>query len=121
MDAHVFRIPIGDRINEPVAVNDLCVNGFAVEALKAGRHQQGTGVGEMVKRALIGVRGGDVRLVHDDEIDILSRELGQNILRISAGPERLKVGDDDLGGQKIGSLNLTNSPSAQTGSRGPGG
>ena len=100
MDSQVLGVAVGDGVDEPVAVDHVGVDGPAVEALEARRHEQVPGPFELPEQPLVGLRGGDVGLVDHDEVDVLRGQLAEQVVGVLAGAQGVEVGHDDVGGQQ---------------------
>ena len=73
----VFGVTVGDGVDEPVAVDHVGADGLAVGTGETCRHEQPAGVGEVGEQSLVGLGGGDVGFVHNDEVDVVRAELGK--------------------------------------------
>ena len=55
----------------------------------------------MAEGALVALGGGDVRLVDDDEVDVVRLQLGEQVVEVLAGAERVEVGHQDVGVEQL--------------------
>jgi hypothetical protein len=101
LDAEVFGVAISDRVNEAVAIDDVRVYGPAIKTLEARRHEQRSRASEVAERSLIGLRGRDVGLVDNDEVDIFSLQLPKNVVGLSTSAKGMKIRDDDVSGEQL--------------------
>ena len=55
----------------------------------------------MLEEPLVRLGGGDMSLIDHDEVDVVGPEFGQEIVRVVASAERVKVRHDDVGAEQL--------------------
>jgi hypothetical protein len=93
---HVLGVAVGDRVDEPIAEDDVGIDGFAVQTLEARGHEEGARPREMAEQTLVRLGRGDVRLVDHDQVHVVWREFSQQVVGVGARPQRVEIGDHHM-------------------------
>jgi len=103
--ANSLRVTISHSVGEAVLIYNISVDRSAIKTLKTGRHEESTSAREMSEESLIRIRGRDVALVDNDEVDCIWVELCED--SILSCPKSMEVGDDNRGSLEFFSSDFT--------------